>query len=180
MPRRLENAALAVAVLSVTLATAACMPAPSGNEINFADEGRKNGAAAARGLTSVALEDLAIGKSVNDDHTIKEEADSFQPNDTIHASIRVSGAANSGLVRAAWIDEKGAHVQDDTRIVSPSRGEVVSVQLARTQGLAGGRYRIDIFLDDRLVDSAEFSVEGGRTEGPGPQRGRQAPDPTGH
>jgi hypothetical protein len=177
MSARLDNAALAVAVLSFTIGTAACMPAPSGNEINFADEGRKNGAAAARGLTPVGLEDVELGRGVNRDHTIRDEADTFQAKDTIHASIRVSGSANSGLVRAVWLDEKGEHLQDDTRIVSPSRGEIVSVQVSRPQGLAGGRYRLDIFLDDRLVESKGFTVQGGEPEGPGPQQGTPNPTP---
>jgi hypothetical protein len=67
-------------------------------------------------------------------------------------------------------------VQDDTRVVSPSRGDLVSLQLARPQGLAGGRYRVDIFLDNRLVETMTFSVEGSEAE----RQGAQAPNPTDH
>jgi hypothetical protein len=159
--RRLSKAALATALVTMAALGAACaMPGPSPNEINMADEGMSQGAAAARGLTMVALDEVEIGKSINEDKTIKDEADSFQPKDTVYASIRVSGKANSGLVRAMWSDERGQSVQDDTRIVSPSRGEVVTLQISKPQGLAGGRYRVDIFLDNRLVQSKTFSVEG--------------------
>lgn len=177
MPVRVRNAALAIATASLTVATIACVPAPSGNEINLSDEGMKNGAAASRGLTPVALEDVELGRAINDDHTIKDEATRFQPKETIYASIRVSGSANSGLVRTVWSTEKGEVVQDNTRIVSPSRGETVSVQMARAQGLAGGRYRFDVFLDNRLIESKDFFVEGGEQQGLGQQRGTQAPNP---
>lgn len=169
MPVRTIPAALAAVAL---LGAAACAPpGPSPNEINFADEGMRNGVAAARGLTAVALDDLEIGRSVNEDHTIKDADDSFAPTDTVFASVRVRGSANSGLVRAQWRDQAGQIIQDDTRIVTPSRGDVVALQAARPQGWKGGRYQLDIYLDHRLVDSREFTVEG--------QQPTQAA-PTGH
>ncbi|HSL21842.1 MAG TPA: hypothetical protein VK886_09915 [Vicinamibacterales bacterium] len=150
----------ALAAVALLGAAACAPPGPSPNEVNFADEGMRSGAAAARGLTPVALDDLEIGRSLNDDHTIKDAADSFAPADTVYASVRVRGSANSGLVRAQWRDAAGQVIQDDTRIVTPSRGDVVALQAARPQGWKGGRYVLDVYLDNRLVESREFTVEG--------------------
>lgn len=144
----------------LTSAAAACAPRPSGNEINVADEGMKNGVAAARYLTPVALEAVDLGRGLDVDRSIKDVTSSFKPQDTVCASIRISGSANSGLVRALWTDEKGQTVQDDTRIVTPSRSEVVGVQVAPPNGWAGGRYRLDIYLDDKLAATRTFTVEG--------------------
>ncbi len=183
--RRRGTAALARALvvlpltLALPLALAACAPpGPSPNEIDLADEGMKHGAAAARGLITIALDEVEIGRSIGDDRTIQDEADSFQHGDTIYASIRVSGAANSGLVRAMWSDERGRLVQDDTRIVSPSRGDLVALQLSKPQELAGGRYRLDVFLDNKPAGTKTFSVEGPRAGEAG--AGTGAATPTNH
>jgi predicted small lipoprotein YifL len=173
---------VSIIVIAALAANTACgLPGPTPNEINASDEGRTQGAAASRGLTMAVIEDVKIGRSLNRDKTIADEADSFKPNETIHAAIRVRGAANSGLVRAMWIAANGEPVQDDTRIVSPSRGEIVNLQLSRERGLRGGQYRLDVFLDNRLVESVNFSVEGGQAAGPrAPQQGVEPANPTRH
>ena len=148
-------------VALVVLASAtACAPRPSGNEINVADEGMKDGVAAARYLTPVALDAVDLGRGLDVDKSIKDLTSSFKPQDTVCASIRISGSANSGLVRALWTDEKGQTVQDDTRIITPSRSEVVGLQVTPPNGWAGGRYRLDVYLDDKLAATRTFTVEG--------------------
>jgi len=166
-------------LVALAAGAAACAPHPTSNEINVSDEGMTNGVAAARYLTPVALDTLEIGRSLDTDKTIKEEASTFGPHDTVYASIKVSGSANSGLVRALWTDERGEKVQDDTRIITPSNNDVVTLQVAPPQGWANGRYRLDVYLDDKLAATRDFSVEGGQAKAPNERKGVEA-NPANH
>ncbi len=177
---RARGLAAALAVTALAGLGAACAPRPTSNEINVSDEGMKNGVAAARDLTPVSLEDVEIGRALNADRTIKDEANRFQAHDTVYASIRVSGSANSGLVRALWTNERGETIQDDTRIITPSNNDRVTLHVAPPQGWAAGRYKLDVYLDDKLADSERFSVEGGRAKGANEPKADDTAAPTSH
>lgn len=157
MPDRFFPRAAIVAALAVA---AACAPAPTPNEINFSDEGMSQGVAVASRAPRSEIDRIGIGKSINTDNTIKDSARTFGANDTVFASARVSGRANSGIVRAVWFDAQGQPVHEQTRIVSPSRGETVAVQAVPETGWTPGEYTVEIFLDDRLAATERFVVEG--------------------
>lgn len=176
MHARLVQAAL----VALVAAAAACAPHPTPYEINVSDEGMKAGVAASRYLTPVALDAVEIGRTLDADKTIKDEATSFQPRDTVYASIKISGSANSGLVRALWTDPHGQTVQDDTRIVTPSRNDLITLQVAPPNGWTSGTNRFDVYLDDRLAATKTFTVEGGGANTPNPQHGAEKANPVNH
>jgi hypothetical protein len=165
--------------LIVLAAAAIGCTRPSNNEINVSDEGMKNGVAASRYLTPVALDSLDLGRALDVDKSIKDATTSFKPQDTVCASMKVSGSANSSLVRARWMDPQGKVVQDDTRIVTPSRSDTVALQVTPPNGWAGGRYQLDVYLDDRLAATRNFTVEGGETT-PNQQKGAEQANPANH
>lgn len=169
-----------VALAALVAAAAACAPHPTPNEINVSDEGMKDGVAASRYLTPVALDAVEIGRALDADKTIRDEATSFQPRDTVYASIKISGSANSGLVRALWTDPQGQTVQDDTRIVTPSRNDLVTFQVAPPSGWTSGTNRLDVYLDDRLAATKTFTVQGGAPNPPNPQHGVEKANPANH
>lgn len=175
MHARFGRVALAIVLAS---AAAACTR-PTGNEINVSDEGMKNGVAAARYLTPVALDSLEIGRSLDADKTIKDETSSFQPKDTVYAAIRISGSANSGLVRALWTDSQGKTLEDDTRLVTPSRSDLVNLQAAPPDGWKDGDYTLSVYLDDKLAATRNFTVEGGGNQG-NSQQGAEKAGPASH
>lgn len=179
MTARPGRAVCTLAALATLILATGCAR-PSGNEINFSDEGRRDGAAAARNLTPVRLESFEIGRGVNDSQAITEEADRFQPHEPVFAAIHVSGSANSALVRTLWLGPDGRPVQDDTRIATPSRGEKITLKAQPTGGWKGGRYQVEVFLDDQLAESQTFTIVGGQQPGPNPQQGVEAPNRTKH
>ena len=167
-----------VALVVLASAAAACSH-PSGNEINVSDEGMTEGVAASRYLTPVALDSVDLGRSLDADKSIKDATTSFKPQDTVCASIKVSGSANSGLVRALWTDQQGKIVQDDTRLVTPSRSDTLALQVTPPNGWTGGQYRLDVYLDDRLAATRTFTVEGAENT-PNQQKGVEKASPGNH
>lgn len=145
----------AILVAAAALALAACQSTP--NEVQLADEGMRDGVAARDGVTA-SVGGVTIGKSVNQDHTIKDPTRTFGAKDTVYASVKVTGQANSGLVRALWLDPDGQPLQNEFRLVTPSRNEVVEFKAAKPDGLKAGEYHLEIYLDDRRAGSQEFAV----------------------
>jgi hypothetical protein len=148
------------AVATAIAAAAACMPAPSPNEVNFSDEGTSQGVAAASRIPPGELDRIGIGKSINGDNTIADASRTFARQDTVYASARVQGMANSGIVRVVWFDTKGQPVAEQTRIVTPSSGEIVALQAKRDIGWTPGEHTVEFFLDDRLMGTERYTVTG--------------------
>jgi hypothetical protein len=149
-----------VALAASLALAAACAPPPSPNEVNFSDEGMSQGVANASRVARSEVEDVAIGKSANDDGTIADEARTFDATDAVFASVRVTGQANSGIVRVVWFDPQGRPVYEQTRIVTPSRGEAVALQAKRDEHWKPGEHTVEVFLDDRLLATERFTVPG--------------------
>ena len=164
------------AALGLAALTAGCIPGPSPNEVTVATHGMRDGVAASSGRRRPAIDQVELGRSRAEDGSIADATQSFEPADTIHATVRVTGDANSGIVRAVWSDAQGNIVHEETRIVTPSRGETVAFEAAPSQGWGGGGHQLDVFLDGRLASTERFRVAGG-DQGPGPQQGVRAPAP---
>ncbi len=147
---------LALVTAAAALTLAACQS--TSNEVQLSDEGMRDGTAARDGITA-NVASVAVGKSVNQDHTIKDNARTLESKDTIYASVKVTGQANSGIVRALWLDPDGQPVQNDFRLVIPSRNDIVDFKVQKPQGLKPGDYRLEVFLDDRHADSRAFVVQ---------------------
>jgi hypothetical protein len=164
-PRPVRPLLSRAAIAAALAAAAACAPPPTPNEVNFADEGNAQGVAAASRTPRSALDDIAIGKSINDDNTIGDDTRTFAATDPVFASARVSGPANSGIVRAVWFDPQGQPLVEQTRIVTPSRGETIALEGKRESGWKPGEHTVEIFLDDRLMATERFTVEGSAQHG---------------
>jgi hypothetical protein len=155
----------------------ACRPtAPSSNEITLATHGMRDGAAASGQRARPAVDRVDLGRARDQDGTISDRTRSFEATDTIHAAVRVTGDANSGILRLVWSDARGTIVHDETRIVTPSRDETVTFEAAQPRGWRGGEHQLDVFLDGRLASTQRFRVAGG-DQGLGPQQGIRAPAP---
>jgi hypothetical protein len=159
------RAPLALFAAAAAITLAACQS--SSNEVQLSDEGMRDGTAARDGITA-DITSVAVGKSLNQDHTIKDTARTFDSKDTIYASIKITGRANSGLVRALWLGPDDQPVQNDFRLVIPSRNDIVDFKVQKPEGLKPGDYRLEVFLDDRHADSHAFVVKERRHQIAGP------------
>lgn len=163
------------AALGLAALTAGCIPGPTPNEVTVATHGMRDGVAASSGRGRPAIDQVELGRSRAEDGTIADATRSFEASDTIHATVRVTGDTNSGIVRAVWSDAQGTIVHEETRIVTPSRDETVAFEAAQPKGWRGGEHQLDVFLDGRLARTERFRVAGG-DQGLGPQ-GVTAPAP---
>lgn len=112
---------------------------------------------------SVAAVD--IGTAVDANMKITAAAATFKPKDTVHVSIGTAtsdpAATVAGKVGAklVYLDKSGEIVvSDETRDLNLTNTGNTNFQFAKPDGWPAGKYRIDVSLDGKVVQSKEFEV----------------------
>ena len=106
-----------------------------------------------------------IGTAVDAGMKITAAATTFKPKDTVHVSIGTAtsdpAATVAGKVGAklVYLDKSGEMVvSDETRDLNLTNTGNTNFQFAKPDGWPAGKYRIDISLDGKVVQSKEFDV----------------------
>ena len=120
---------------------------------------RDTGTAGTTG-TSVRVTDVTLGRSVGGDKAIADRTETFRPNDTIYASVATDGSASSATLRARWTFEDGQVVDESTRTIAPNNRERTEFHISKPSGWPAGKYKVEVFLDDRSAETKNFEVRG--------------------
>ncbi len=131
------------ACVTLLLATAAC----GGNTANTS-----------AGTDGVRVTDVTLGRSIGGDKTVADETDNFRPNDTVYASVATEGSAQSATLRAKWTFEDGQVVDDSSRTIAPGSRERTEFHIAKPDGWPTGKYKVEVFLDNKSADTQSFEV----------------------
>lgn len=114
----------------------------------------------ATATTAVRVTDVTLGRSVGGDKAITDRADTFRPNDTIYASVATEGSANSATLRARWTFEDGQVVDDSMRTIAPNNRERTEFHISKPNGWPAGKYKVEVSLDNQVVETKNFEVRG--------------------
>lgn len=102
---------------------------------------------------------IALGHSINADRSIKDATDSFQPGDTIYASIETETLGSAAL-KVHWSFEDGQAVGESTQQIPASGGPIRSAfHIYKPDGWPEGKYRIEVTLDSSVAGIKEFTVK---------------------
>lgn len=121
---------------------------------------RDTGTTGTAGTTAVRVTDVTLGRSVGGDKAITDRTESFRPNDTIYASVATEGTATSATLRARWTFEDGQVVDDSTRTIAPNNRERTEFHISKPNGWPAGKYKLEVSLDNRSVETKNFEVKG--------------------
>jgi hypothetical protein len=121
---------------------------------------REPGATGTTGTTAVRVTDVTLGRAVGGDKAITDRTETFRANDTIYASVATEGSANSVTLRARWTFEDGQVVDESTRTIAPNTRERTEFHIAKPNGWPAGKYKVEVFLDNRSIESKAFEVRG--------------------
>lgn len=110
--------------------------------------------------TPVRVTDVTLGRAIGGDKAITDRTDSFRPNDTIYASVATEGSATSATLRARWLFEDGQVVDESTQTIAPSSGARSEFHIAKPSGWPPGKYKVELSLDNKVVETKDFEVEG--------------------
>ena len=110
--------------------------------------------------TGVRVTDVTLGRSVGGDKAITDSTDTFRPNDTIYASVATEGSAQSATLRAKWSFEDGQLVDESTRTIAPNNKERTEFHISKPDGWPAGKYKVEVFVNDRSAQTKSFDVRG--------------------
>ena len=108
----------------------------------------------------VRVTDVTLGRAVGGDRSITDQTDTFRPTDTIYASVATEGSAASTTIRARWTYEDGQVVNESTRTIAPNTRAHTDFHISKPDGWPTGTYQLEVFLDDRSVETKKFEVSG--------------------
>ena len=110
------------------------------------------------GVPTSKVTAIDLGRSINADRTIKDAADSFQPGDTIYASVQTE-TLGSVKVTARWTFQDGQTVDSTVQMV-PASGGVIRTEFHvwKPGGWPLGKYHLQVALDSTVSGVKEFEV----------------------
>jgi hypothetical protein len=109
--------------------------------------------------TAVRVTDVTMGRAIGTDKSVADRTETFQPNDTIYASVATAGSAQGTTLRARWTFEDGQLVDESTRTIAPNDRERTEFHISKPDGWPAGKYKLEIFLDNRAAETKTFEVK---------------------
>jgi hypothetical protein len=141
---------LAACALIATLAgTAAC-------DKRQTAQGAERDSMAVAGLNVTSVK---LGRSLNPDNTIKDNTDTFRPGDPIYAVVETKGN-ETGTLKARWTFQDGQVIDETSQPIAPSGAESrTEFHITKPDAWPVGRYRLELSVNGRVVETKEFEVK---------------------
>jgi hypothetical protein len=120
---------------------------------------RRQPEAGAEGLApAVSVSNIDLGRSLNADRSIADNATSFKPTDTIYISVSTAGSAPSATLTAKWTFQDGQTVDESTQTISPTGPARTEFHISKPDGWPVGKYTVEVMLNGTLAGTKEFEV----------------------
>ena len=108
---------------------------------------------------SFRVADVEIGKSVNEDKTIKNATDDFGVRDTIYASVKTSGNATGATLMARWSYQDNQVIDEQSQTLNATGDMVTSFRLTKDTAWPKGNYKLTILLNGTAVETEDFEIK---------------------
>ena len=108
----------------------------------------------------VRVSQIDMGRSLNADKTISDNANSFKANDTIYASIATVGTAPTAALKARWTYQDGQVVNESTQTIAPTGDARTEFHISKPDGWPTGKYKLEVFLNGSSAATKDFEVQG--------------------
>ena len=104
----------------------------------------------------LALANIQIGRSLNQDRSVASITTLFKPNETVYVAVQTSDAGK-GTISVKW--KFGTQVIDEpTKQVDYVGPASTEFQLMNSGGFPPGDYSVDVFIDGVQVGTRAFKV----------------------
>ncbi len=154
MTSNLSSTLLKGACFALALTTFACKDRTE-------DASTTTSGGAVADATVIEIAEVDLGKGIQSDKTIRDETDDFGQRDSVYASVRTTGAANSATITARWTFQDGQLVDERTETISPTGSGDANTVFFITQpnGLPKGNYTLTVLLNGAEAQKKEFEVK---------------------
>jgi hypothetical protein len=109
---------------------------------------------------AVRVTDVELGRSIDAQGRIASGADTddFARTDTIYVSVATEGSAAGSRLTARWTFEDGQVVDESSHTIAATGPAVTEFHISNPGGFPAGRYKVEIQLDGRSVETEEFTI----------------------
>jgi hypothetical protein len=105
----------------------------------------------------LALANIQVGRSLNQDRSISSITTLFKPNETVYVSVQTT-AAGKGTISVKW--KFGSRVIDEpSKKVDYDGAASTEFHLQNSGGFPPGDYSVDVFIDGVQVGTRAFKVD---------------------
>ena len=108
--------------------------------------------------SEIAVLDVDMGRHVNAEKEVTEKTDTFGKNDTIFASVNLTGAAQPGALSAKWLFPDSSSVEQTADSGNTGRAGRAAFFIAKPGGLPVGQYTFRVLVNGRDVRSKDVTV----------------------
>ena len=106
----------------------------------------------------VSVTGFETGGSVGTDGHVVDPKTVFAPVDTVNLAVLADGAARTVRISVTWLGPDGARVHEDAQDLTLGAPKALPFSLMDPKGLAVGRYKAEIRIENWLASTAEFEV----------------------
>ena len=106
----------------------------------------------------VRVSHIDMGRSLNADKTISDNANSFKANDTIYASVATAGSAPTATLKVRWTYHDGQVVNESTQTIAPTGDARTEFHISKPDGWPTGKYKLEVFLNGSSAATKDFEV----------------------
>ena len=103
--------------------------------------------------------DVELGKSIDADKKIKDNAKNFGVRDTIYASVKTEGSATGANLTARWTFQDGQVVQEDTQTINATGDSITEFHVMKATPWPKGTYKLTILLNGTAVETEDFEIK---------------------
>ena len=115
-------------------------------------------AAPAPASAAVAVADVDLGRGISNAR-VTDKTDDFKTTDTVYASVRTTGTSANSNLMARWTFEDGQVVEESNQPIAPTGEAYTEFHISKPGGLPKGKYKVEVFLDNKSAGTKEFEVK---------------------
>lgn len=120
-------------------------------------------AATSKAPATVSVTSLDLGTAVGADMKVTTAMTTFGPMDTIIAAVSTAtsdpAASVAGKLGVKWSDPSGKVVNDEARDAKLTGNGATDFRVANPAGWPVGKYKVEISLDGKVVQSKDFEIK---------------------
>ena len=157
---RFDNRGTRLLALALAIGAAACAKKDDAATTDNVAGGTVDSAAVARtDANAFRVSDVEIGKSVNQDKTIKDATDDFGVRDTIYAAVKTSGTSSNATLIARWTYQDNQVVEEQRETINATGDMITSFRLTKPTAWPKGNYKLTILLNGAEVETEDFEIK---------------------
>ncbi|HUQ79623.1 MAG TPA: hypothetical protein VM076_00725 [Gemmatimonadaceae bacterium] len=115
-------------------------------------------ASPAPSTATVSVADVDVGRGITN-MRVADKTNDFKAADTVYASVHTTGSASAATVMARWTFEDGQVVQESSQSIAPTGDAYTEFHISKPGGLPKGKYKVEVFLDNKSTGSKDFEVK---------------------